>query len=604
MIFPNEKKKELWRYASKNNPGACDGVPGPTQPPQPPPPPHRHRLQMLRGPSFGSSSFFCEETSLPMRQTPPPPYNSIPYATDCCGSYCQKNTNGSPYPNTNTNANNCRLPRPLLNYTQQLVPRADTLGSPSPTPAATEDSDFSYTKPGCSCVSSGDDMLIDENDQMHHQTSTSPRSVTSAMTFRTTAANMFRNCCGAGGHAAEASSGSTCWSRDHTIPFTKPSHPQRTTISWTTGATLTTPEMRNRKDFDALMKLLKPKQQSELLRAVKSRVDHPSKKSNINAVIATPPTFLQCILIKCTTSPADKEQHLTACRLFFWPSLRNGVELKRLPACPSARDCVYTCCNPLHWYRMIHFNDTESSLPPYQRSKMLRLKDADSEEEDSQNDGKSAAATWSVHSNSFSSSTFKRAESQFLVPSLESFTTEGKGDTVNTKGWCQIAYWEHSHRVGEFFHARKTTVNIYTDGIVDSGGDSMCLRELTSVGKGPHSEAVQNTRQKVGLGVTLSLESGDVWIYNRGNVPIFVDSPTLAEHLDRVCKVMPGYCLKAFETTRAQLLITKRSQNHPLGPIDRFSMKISFVKGWGHTYKRQDIMGCPCWLEVHFSHLR
>ncbi|EDW33825.1 GL21924 [Drosophila persimilis] len=508
MIFPNEKKKELWRYASKNNPGACDGVPGPTQPPQPPPPPHRHRPQMLRGSSFGSSSFFCEEASLPMRQTPPPPYNSIPYATDCCGPYCQNNS-GSP------NANNSRLPRPPLNFTQQLVPRADTVGSPPTALSATEESDFSYTKPGCSCASSGDDMLIDENDQMHHQTSTSPRSVASvsATTFRTTAANMFRNCCGSGGHAAEASSGSTCWSRENTIPFTKPSHPH--------------PQHRIRKDFDALMKLLKPKQQSELLRA--------------------------CILIKCSTSSA--EQHLNACRLFFWSSLRNGMELKRLPACPSARDCVYTCCNPLHWYRIIHFNDTESSLPPYQRSnKILRLKDA--------------------------------------------------GDTVNTKGWCQIAYWELSHRVGEFFHARKTTVNIYTDGVVDSGGDSMCLRELTAVGRGPHSDAVQNTRQKVGLGVTLSLESGDVWIYNRGNVPIFVDSPTLAEHLDRVCKVMPGYCLKAFETNRAQLLITKRSHNHPLGPIDRFSMKISFVKGWGHTYKRQDIMGCPCWLEVHFSHLR
>ncbi|XP_026845585.1 mothers against decapentaplegic homolog 6 isoform X1 [Drosophila persimilis] len=584
MIFPNEKKKELWRYASKNNPGACDGVPGPTQPPQPPPPPHRHRPQMLRGSSFGSSSFFCEEASLPMRQTPPPPYNSIPYATDCCGPYCQNNS-GSP------NANNSRLPRPPLNFTQQLVPRADTVGSPPTALSATEESDFSYTKPGCSCASSGDDMLIDENDQMHHQTSTSPRSVASvsATTFRTTAANMFRNCCGSGGHAAEASSGSTCWSRENTIPFTKPSHPH--------------PQHRIRKDFDALMKLLKPKQQSELLRAVKSRVDHPSKKSNMDAVIATPPTVLQCILIKCSTSSA--EQHLNACRLFFWSSLRNGMELKRLPACPSARDCVYTCCNPLHWYRIIHFNDTESSLPPYQRSnKILRLKDADSDEGDySQNDEKSAAATWSVHSNSFSS-TIKQSESQFLGPSIESFTTEGKGDTVNTKGWCQIAYWELSHRVGEFFHARKTTVNIYTDGVVDSGGDSMCLRELTAVGRGPHSDAVQNTRQKVGLGVTLSLESGDVWIYNRGNVPIFVDSPTLAEHLDRVCKVMPGYCLKAFETNRAQLLITKRSHNHPLGPIDRFSMKISFVKGWGHTYKRQDIMGCPCWLEVHFSHLR
>jgi len=41
-----------------------------------------------------------------------------------------------------------------------------------------------------------------------------------------------------------------------------------------------------------------------------------------------------------------------------------------------------------------------------------------------------------------------------------------------------------------------------------------------------------------------------------------------------------------------------------MGPVDYFSIKISFAKGWGPAYKRQDIMGCPCWLEVHFSHLR
>lgn len=68
-----------------------------------------------------------------------------------------------------------------------------------------------------------------------------------------------------------------------------------------------------------------------------------------------------------------------------------------------------------------------------------------------------------------------------------------------SKVWCQIAYWELAQRVGEFFHAKKPTVNIYGEGPVDcGGGDSMCLRDLG--GKRPPSDAVQNTRQKVGLG--------------------------------------------------------------------------------------------------------
>lgn len=35
-----------------------------------------------------------------------------------------------------------------------------------------------------------------------------------------------------------------------------------------------------------------------------------------------------------------------------------------------------------------------------------------------------------------------------------------------------------------------------------------------------------------------------------------------------------------------------------LGPVDVHSVRISFVKGWGQSYKRQDIKSCPCWLEV------
>jgi len=70
----------------------------------------------------------------------------------------------------------------------------------------------------------------------------------------------------------------------------------------------------------------------------------------------------------------------------------------------------------------------------------------------------------------------------------------------NSKVWCQIAYWEMAHRVGEFFNARTKAVNIYTDGIVGSQGDSMCLRDLAPAGKQVQSEQVQTTRQKVGLG--------------------------------------------------------------------------------------------------------
>lgn len=138
-----------------------------------------------------------------------------------------------------------------------------------------------------------------------------------------------------------------------------------------------------------------------------------------------------------------------------------------------------------------------------------------------------------------------------------------------SKVWCQIAYWELAQRVGELFHAQKSTVNIYADGPLDRSGESMCLRDLGENGsqrmrggarvkRSDWVSTLATTNSQIEYlnamlrftGVTLSLECGDVWIFNRSNVPIFVDSSTLAERWDRVCKVMPGYCLKAFETHR------------------------------------------------------
>ncbi|XP_001979805.3 mothers against decapentaplegic homolog 6 [Drosophila erecta] len=577
MIFPNEKKA-LWRLASSNN--QSNGVPAapPAQPPRPPPPPHRPRPHH-RPPCFG----YYEEHSLAMRQTPPPPYSSMPCAMDCSSSNsssCGQSLSLSQGQNHNNNNNNSHSYRRLPNHMDLL----------SPPPSAC---DPYCTAPGCSCASSCDDMLIDGSDLDQDQNQDRKmdqgpvQPVDRRMISATTFATMFRKCCGG---ATESISGSTLTIPVSTVKAT--AHPPLTQVQ--NGK-------RMREDFAALMKQLKRKQRIALLDAVQSRVSPPTRtKRDVveQTTTTTAPTYLQCILIPsepCKTQ-TDWEPHVAASRLFFWKELTNGKELKRLPVCPAARDCIYMCCNPLHWFRILHQPETEAPTPPCQRSKMLRLRDADFEE-DSQNDAKSAAlSTWSAQSTSISS---------FYKPTLyESVTTDGKDHNINSKVWCQIAYWEMAHRVGEFFHAKTNAVNIYTDGIVASEVDSMCLRDLTPAGNQIHSEAVPTARQTVGLGVTLSLENGDVWIYNRGNTTIFVDSPTLAENLDRVCKVMPGYCLKAFETNRAELLSMKGPGHHPMGPVDYFSIKISFGKGWGRDYKRQDIMGCPCWLEVHFSHLR
>lgn len=365
MIFPSEKKKELLRYATRNNPATCDadGTQMPTQPPQPQHHPHRPHPH-LESQSQLSDSCCClcasdsATATATMRQlnTPPPPYCLIPCSIDCSGSY--------------------RLP-------QQVNPQP---AHDQVTDMSVE-SDCSYITGGFSYASSGADLLSDENDEHYpppqaaaHTTNpvrllpTTPAAA-AATTFAATAASMFRNCCGGGGHTTDSSSngslvqrnspqsGSRRYFLNHrqrtvstTLP-TCPLHPHgQANVAGGAGTTTTTTAMRHRtlsQNLNALLKPFKNKQINELLQAVRSRVDPPSAKSNAgNNVISSSPSYLQCILIKCT-SGVDEEQHVTTCQMFFWSDLRGGGELRRLPTCPSARDYVYACCNPLHWYRII-----------------------------------------------------------------------------------------------------------------------------------------------------------------------------------------------------------------------------------------------------------
>lgn len=62
------------------------------------------------------------------------------------------------------------------------------------------------------------------------------------------------------------------------------------------------------------------------------------------------------------------------------------------------------------------------------------------------------------------------------------------------------------------------------------------------------------------------------------------------------------FYLDALFICRAQTLIYPgQFPGIQTGPIDKFSMRISFGKGWGCFYKRPDITRCPCWLEVLFK---
>ncbi|KAK2575697.1 hypothetical protein KPH14_012087 [Odynerus spinipes] len=292
-------------------------------------------------------------------------------------------------------------------------------------------------------------------------------------------------------------------------------------------------------------------------------------------------TTISRVPVRGSIENTPMDPHLLCCQIWRWPDLVRTDELKRLPVCHSAEDPAYVCCNPYHWSRLCK---PESPPPPYRLiADRLRPEDRAPSEGDQ-----------------------RRCKNSTPLPLPGSLTTNGEGET-GQKEWCTLAYWELGGRVGRLYPVEPSTVNVF-DSLHD--GDGLCLATLAENYAAPPS--VQKTRSKIGLGLMLSQEADGVWAYNRSESPIFVNSPTLDDPESRtllVYRVPPGFCLNIFDRTKVLQLPSyntsgnSRSGNNVVsgfssGPIDINSVRISFAKGWGPKYSRQEVTSCPCWLEV------
>lgn len=266
--------------------------------------------------------------------------------------------------------------------------------------------------------------------------------------------------------------------------------------------------------------------------------------------------------------PAASQLRLAVTRAFRFPELRDTTELRRLPLCTDQH-----CCNPYHWSRLCK---PETPPPPYSRYAMDELKPKEHGE---------------------STEDARRTDHERLVAG--SLATDGEERQSWESEWCRLAYWELTQRVGRQFGVRVRAVDVFGGGggACGSGRHGLCLDALDQRGDAPQVEQVRKTRAKIGLGVTLSLESDGVWLYNRSQEPVFVSSPALdaaAAKALLVWRVAPGHCLCIFDPACPPPAV---SLPH-IGPVDPRSVRISFAKGWGPKYSRRDVTACPCWLEV------
>ena len=191
--------------------------------------------------------------------------------------------------------------------------------------------------------------------------------------------------------------------------------------------------------------------------------------------------------------------------------------------------------------------------------------------------------------------------------------------------WASIAYYELNCQVSEVFHCNNNSAIV--DGFTNpsNNSDRCCLGQLSNVNR---NSTIENTRRHIGRnikeivyiiystnifisvclgkGVHLYYVTGEVYAECLSDSAIFVQSRNCnyhhGFHPSTVCKIPPGCSLKIFNNQEfAQLL--SQSVNNGFEAVYELTkmctIRMSFVKGWGAEYHRQDVTSTPCWIEIH-----
>lgn len=171
--------------------------------------------------------------------------------------------------------------------------------------------------------------------------------------------------------------------------------------------------------------------------------------------------------------------------------------------------------------------------------------------------------------------------------------------------WAAIAYHELNRRVGEIYQC--LSCEVVVDGFTNpmNNTNRFCLGQLSNVNR---NSTIEQTRRHIGKGLLFNFNDGVLRVKNLSDVSVFVQSRLL--NIERqftnnsVCKIPPLSTLVIFSNFAFSKILNEAVSQGFEVVYDMTKMctiRISFVKGWGTDYHRQDVTATPCWIEIHMN---
>lgn len=364
---------------------------------------------------------------------------------------------------------------------------------------------------------------------------------------------------------------------------------------------------------------------------------------------------------KCVTLPRSLDgrlqvshrkglPHVIYCRVWRWPDLQSHHELKALEYCefPYSSKQKEVCINPYHYQRvespvlppvlvpryseypsgMTSFSQINEPVLPFNVSYPTSFPQSNNSSGPSSPYADSPPPSYRMHASSVSPhmtspdggmSNHPSMDAQMPPPSnhpgryppMIKHHSKYHGNDVHAvnyqepENWCSIAYYELNNRVGDIFYA--SSPSIIVDGYTDPSNNTsrFCLGLLSNVNR---NSTIENTRRHIGKGLHLYYVGGEVFAECLSESSVFVQSRNCnchhGFHPTTVCKIPPGCSLKIFNNQEfAQML--SQSVTHGYEAVFELTkmctIRLSFVKGWGAEYHRQDVTSTPCWIEIHLN---